>query len=650
MTTRNSPLLPTLLVASLVPACAGGGGTEVTPAPPNTPTMVVFERANSYGGSDLYRAPIDDSERPVNLTRHQGDTIAQVWPRLVGDRIVYTAGRSPGLVDFYSVPIGTPPGTGPGYTKLTTQSLGTPDAGDWDVVGDRVVVLVTVEGTDRLVSFTVDGSDFQQLTTFANGASIDWPRDTARRRNAVTAAGKVVFELTEGHRRSVRCVAADGGEVQDLSTAVDATVQLDVFGRPMIRDDVVIVRESRGNTTRFLACNTIDSAKNRWLTRSLAQHEQVGRTFFHGQSFGFEITDTSTTLGIDNLFSVPLTAPTLPNGDPIANNLTGFNRDGSEILALQLAPGTDRIALAVEVPSMTAGRVQADVLSVRLDEPGQTLQLTRPIAPVASGDIRRLEVCRDHVVFERVSQPQTVWNARLDQAGSEVDTLPAQAGNRNFIAYAVHQTERIDPVSRLNLVDPGQDVVDAVVIGVTNTDLLSQLAYTNFFLASPGTGAMTTRQLTSQRDIADGTETPRILMRQDRRIVYQRSGLLFAADLDQPHSEITILNSAMIIERVFAYPGAGASGHFLLQANGQLFATRIDQPATTPGSLRQLTALLPLHEEIADVHFDSKERVVFTIRGLGRERIVSIRLDADASQLAEISEAIYGVDELRLAL
>lgn len=639
-----------LLVVAMLTSCGGGSKTgSVTPGNWNA-SQLIFERANSRGGSDLYRAPLDDSAGPVNMTRHTVEEVLAVWPKPVENRIVYVAGPAGGgIADFYSVPVDVPPGSIPGYTKLTTQSLGIPDQQDWQIINGRLVVRAQlVTGAHHLYSFAVDGSDFTRLTEdLPAGATITWPRDAQRLRNAVTDDGKVVFEATVGNRQSVWCVHAAAGAARELSRASSASLARDMYDRPMVHGNTVVLRESNNSTTQFRARDTNSGSEGQALTWALAAHEQIGRMFVHAGHFVFEVGDTSTSNGIENLYSIALSGPTGTSGLPITNNLTNLNVDGSDIGDIEVVPGTNRLVLAAEVPGN--GGVQADVLSVRVDLPQSLLSLTRPAAAVPAGDIAALVVCRDRVVFGRRSQTQAIWTARIDQAGSDSEALPAQAGNVTFIAKAIRRTILLDPITHVELNDPGADPIDAVVLGVTNTDLVTSKSFTNFFRYDPTAGTNVTLQLTDHRDIADGPTTPEVRILAGRNIVYMRSSSLFAASLDVAGSEKSILPSAMAIDHLFEGAGQYSPEHVLLSANGQLFSTRVDRSASEPGALRQLTSLVPQNEQITDVHFNMQDRVVFGVTGLGRTRICAARRDAQTPQPADISEAYWGTDEYRLS-
>jgi hypothetical protein len=120
-------LLPLTAALHLgVAACSGGGGAAASEAGVNALTTVVFDRDNTIGGTDLYRAPIDAGEPPVNITRHDFQRVDDVWPAIVAGRIVYTA-ESGGTRDFYSVRASEPAGSAPAYRRLTAQSIGGPD-------------------------------------------------------------------------------------------------------------------------------------------------------------------------------------------------------------------------------------------------------------------------------------------------------------------------------------------------------------------------------------------------------------------------------------------------------------------------------------------------------------------------------------------
>lgn len=636
-----------LSLLALVASCSachhggggGGGGGDGSVDLVNRLSTVVYDHANSAGGSDLFRAPIDGSSPQINLTNHRDTTtVVATWPEPVGERIVYVAEKN-GAFEFHSTATTPPPAGATGFVQLSTIHAGTTDPDRWQVVGDRIVARVTDNGIDNLFSFAIDHAEARPLTGFTAPCTIVWPRDEHSRTKAVTDGGIVVFERHTATGSEVLGVAADGSAAGPnvLSTGDLATVAIDYDGSPMLTGDTVVVRDGTSLTTQFRAADATKSQVSKALTASLTDASVIvteaglldGRFIYVERNAG----DT------DTLKVVRLDAPLAPSGDPQATQLTNFS-NGEHIVEVSAVTGEANLGVVVSIHNAQGG-IDAGVFSVRIDDPQTWQQLSRNTqTPTLADEVLDLTRCGRFLIYGRQAAPNAVFQAALGQPASEVELLPGQPSGFDVgVEIAIYHNRVVDPLSGVIMSHPTKETVDQVILYVT-----TDTQFTDYFSCTPTATGIRVDRLSNKAQPAGDVQIVK-----GESIVYQRGPGLYSARIGVPDSEINIFDAAGTVTSVFGREGQGADDRVLFFTDGNAYSTRVDQAAALARETHQVTEA-PSGSTQVHLLFNSASRVVYTETDTisGRTVLVSSPLVADHATRTPLSDG-FSSDTFRLA-
>lgn len=641
MTPRRFVRLSALLTLTLAASCErGGGGDSIPPGSTDRFTSVVYDHDNSTNGSDLFRAPIDGSTPPANLTNHRDATrVVDTWPTRVNGRIVYVAEKD-GALEFYSTSDTPPQASAAGFVQLSSIHAGTTDRSRWQVVGSRIVVRVTDNGVDNLHSFAIDRPDAKPLTDFTAPCTISWPRNPRTRSNAVTQSGIVIFEHLEAGESTVYGVVADGTSARrELSSGTLATVATDFADAPMITGDRVVVREDKPTTTQFRLSDATRDNTSKALTAEL-QDASVAVTdaAILDSRFVYVLHSVQGISEYDNLEVISLDHP---GPDPQPTALTNFSTPGQSIAEVNAIEGDSVLAFVVEEPNADNG-TDANVFSVKVDAP-QSLKLLSRKTQVTSLDdaVMDLTRCGAFLVYGRQAAPNAVYQARLDQVASESELLPGQPTNFEVgVELAVYRNRVVDPLApEVILSRPTAEIVDQVILYV-RTDQ----NHVNYFSCIPQASGLRVDRLSNK-----SAEAGDVQVVKGDSIVYQRGTGLRAARIGIADSEIDIFDAAGTVSGVFADAGQAAATRVLFFVDGDLLSTRVDQAAALVRDTHQVTDI-PHSGVIVDVLFNSTTRVVYTETdpNTGRTLLFSSPIAEASVERRPLSDG-FSTDRFRLA-
>lgn len=643
------------LLAALAACGGGGGGSDASPGAgpgPDDARNVLFQRRNTAGGADLFRAPIDGSAAPVAVTDNGSKTIDEVLRsgQLVNNRVVYMGKSSTNSTDanFYSVT--TDANATP--IQLTTFPANT-DIDAFETVGNSLVVLAgpfTAQTRDLWV-VPVDGS--RAARNLTNLGALDqaiWDADRADE-----LGSRILYEvrrITTSTRESyVFDTATDVAPVRlgptsdrlvPLSGADRREVAKGLADRYLVEGDSLFVRADRNFGAQFqlfeadMATGTLTAMSSTFQTSLLpsAGTAVVDSGFVVAGNFCYAVRNNATP--VSNLFAVDFGAAT-----PTIRNVTNFAPGTANTLTWKSFLPAQPKAVIASAATGSGGNVRTDLFVVDVAAGTSTRILDGSIAAPTqpTTDIGTLLVVGGFAIFERNRTTGSVWSTRLDASTPAGDELLANiVGSKGLDGFVIANTGSIQLAA--GTIDLRASVIENAFAFATTTN--GAELFSDFFKLSASATAVDVRRLSAQTTFPTDPilGRPGIVLRIGDRIVYIRSfGGFFSTPISGSGAELRLndnVGTSLLSPTRLVYVGN----------DGNLLTAPYDKDISA-GQIRALTALAGGEAVAPNSIRSTSTRVVFAIRtGNSTGRIVSSGYTPNSPSPTDISRATDTLDAL----
>lgn len=566
---------------------SSGGGSSAPGVDPSAAFQtIVFERPTAAGGGDLFSVPIDGGI-PVNLTRHLQQTVTDWLESGPQGLVLYQQGGTTGDRNWYAANVANG-----GQRRLTAFAAGGEIVERTLFDENYLVLLIEVGGVRNLFSVPVNGNftDLIRLTDFTGGELI-W------RPTAITSGGSVVYEWDSGATRSVHAVHVTGGE-RVLSRAESTNARLlderDEPGTPIMLGDQILFVESNEleESREFVFVNATTGST------TVVAREPLDSTLTRPEIVGdFLLYRVAAPGGNAVIMSASLSGVDYGSENNVSENTAAT-------LEVQRSVASNGVLFTLRsngVPS----RVDVYYAPVTGDLMPVNLSANHVSGATAPGfEIHELNLFGEYVLYERGSEEGVVWEARIDQEGSERELSSTIVGQYRL---------QLDP-------DTGMpaNVNGAAVLRVESEPDPGGEFFTDFWSVVPGSedSVELTNTAIPSTVGAGGATVSALKFTATGRFVYLRGSVIYSCLPDVSGSELQVTtNTTDLASILFGARGVQSDLVFFRAASGQVFSAKVDQ-AGSPESVRQLTDLQQ-GETVHDLHLITSCCLVYSVQSAG---------------------------------